>query len=176
MKREATFDETGCYRYRLTRQWNEKKPTVAFVMLNPSTADAEKDDPTIRKCVGFASRIGAGGIIVVNLFAYRATDPEALIGGEKLGIDVIGPENDDHLKAAGKDASRIIAAWGKPRANFILNRAITVEAMLAPLVPLGLECLGTTMHGDPRHPLYVAYNRRPMEYRIFGKSTEEPTT
>lgn len=83
----AVISECGSYRYRLERVWEAEKDRVAFIMLNPSTADASKDDPTIRRCIGFAKAWGFGGLIVGNLFALRSTDPKALYGHK----DPVGP-------------------------------------------------------------------------------------
>src|SRR5262245_19133112 len=91
--KEALISPCGLYRYWLTRTWDNSLRRVCWVMLNPSTADAEQDDPTIRRCVGFARSWGAGGIIVVNLFAFRASDPKALL----RAADPVGPDNDGHI-------------------------------------------------------------------------------
>src|SRR5689334_18589152 len=104
----ALFDPTGRYRYRLWRQWDPAKPAVAFVMLNPSTADATTDDPTIRRCFGFAQGWGFGRLEVVNLFALRATDPRELARHP----DPVGPANDAHIAAALALTDQAVAAWG----------------------------------------------------------------
>jgi hypothetical protein len=92
----ATFDPTGAYRYALWRVWDGNRPPLVFVMLNPSIADAERDDPTIRRCLGFACAWGYGALTVVNLFALRATCPHTL----RRAADPVGPDNDEHLRAA----------------------------------------------------------------------------
>lgn len=144
----AIVSPDGVYRYMLERQW-DVGPILPFVMLNPSTADAEQDDPTVRRCIGFAQREGYCGLLVVNLFAYRATDPREL----RRAIDPVGPENDRHLStifaAARRSSAPVVAAWGaKPdpyRIRQVLRLADDVD----------MRCLGTTAAGDPRHPLYV---------------------
>src|SRR4028119_2392792 len=93
--RGAIFDPTRTYRYALWRTWDAARPPVAFVLLNPSTADARRDDPTIRRCANFARTWGFGGLEVVNLFAFRATHPTDL----KCAADPVGPQNDVHLHA-----------------------------------------------------------------------------
>lgn len=143
----ATLSDDGRYRYLLTRQWGQEPP-LTFVMLNPSTADAEQDDPTIRRCIGFAQRDGFGGIVVVNLFAYRATDPRELLAAD----DPIGPDNDATLVALVGASGQTVAAWGAPGGEYGRERAKFVHS-IATRRPLA--SLGTTLHGHPRHPLYV---------------------
>lgn len=146
----AVISECGKYRYVLTRKipqpirWN--KPCL-FVMLNPSIADAEIDDPTIRRCLGFASREGCTSLTVVNLFAYRATSPVHL-GRTR---DPVGPENDRHIQeqVAAHASGWIVAAWGSHK--IAIARSKHVWPMLG-----DVYCLGkTTALGMPGHPLYV---------------------
>jgi hypothetical protein len=147
--RGAAISEDEVYRYTLWRQWGTGQPMV-FVMLNPSTADAEQDDPTIRRCVSFAKREGYGGIHVVNLFAYRATDPADLL---RCPVDVVGPENDYHIREAGRMArlgGKVVAAWGAHATATSLRVNAVRMALRAPIY-----CLGLTKQGAPRHPLYV---------------------
>lgn len=145
----AGISPSGFYRYWLTRTWNDAERQLAFVMLNPSTADASVDDPTIRRCMGFARREGMGGIIVCNLFAGRATKPEDLF---KLG-DPTGPRNADAWRywlAAMRP--KIICAWGaEPKA---LEQGKKFQSWAAEH-KLDLWCLGRTKDGHPRHPLYL---------------------
>jgi hypothetical protein len=145
---EAVFDLSRAYRYRLTRTWNQEWPPVTWIMLNPSTADAFSDDPTIRRCTGFSRAFAAGGMIIVNLFAYRATEPSALRGV----ADPVGPLNDRHVREACQAGAVTIAAWGAHGA--LAGRAEAVTAMLR-AAGVQLSCLGTTRDGHPRHPLYV---------------------
>lgn len=149
MTTDAVISEDGRYRYSLTRRWSERALMV-WCMLNPSTADAHVDDPTIRRCIGFALREGYGGIHVVNLMAYRATDP-----GDCLAqSDPIGPENDDYLERAARSASLVVCAWGARAPEWIVRRGICHLA--GDVAGAGLVCLGKTKDGSPRHPLYVA--------------------
>lgn len=150
VKRSADLSDCGTYRYRLIRQWSAFESLLPFIMLNPSTADADIDDPTIRRCVGFAHRLGFGGVGVWNLYAYRATKPADLW---RAG-DPIGPDNDRRLRnlfqwahIAGRP---VVAAWG---ANAKPERVRHVLAMDG---AANLRCLGLTKQGAPRHPLYVS--------------------
>ena len=104
----ADFDGTGAYRYSLWREWDSRRPIVAFVMLNPSTADTAKDDPTILRCASFARSWGYGSLEVVNLFAYRASEPKRL----RQTPDPIGPANDGYLLDAASRAHTLIVGWG----------------------------------------------------------------
>jgi hypothetical protein len=143
----ATISDCGIYRYKLWRTWDGTLPPVTFVMLNPSTADHERDDPTIRRCLDFARRWGCGSLRVVNLFALRSPDPAAL----RTAADAVGPENDGTiLEACG--AGLTVAAWGAH--PFAVRR---VRRVLELLNGAGarLRCLGVTKEGHPRHPLYV---------------------
>lgn len=146
---EAVFDRPRRrYRYRLTRTWSAASPLVVL-MLNPSTADAFADDPTIVRVTGFAKREGYGGIIVVNLFAWRATKPAAL----RSCPDPVGPLNDAFiLQEATTPGRDVLAAWG---AHGSLNgRAAQVLAMLG-RAAVPLLCLGRTKGGEPPHPLML---------------------
>ena len=145
--RSAVISECGQYRYRLDRWWG-KGTRAVFIMLNPSTADADMDDPTIRRCIGFAKAWGADGLTVVNLFAYRATDPEAL----RECSAPVGPENDHAIRRAVAGAQHVVAAWGTN--SFIGGRAYRVKKIIKEMGAT-LRCLGRTNSGNPRHPLYV---------------------
>jgi hypothetical protein len=125
-------------------------------MLNPSTADALADDPTIRKCRGFSERLGYGRLCVGNLFAYRATDPADLIRAAKGGVDVVGPSNDTHLCKMLGQSDAVVLAWGGNGKRF-QDRVRAVRARLAEwsLPKLGL---GTCADGSPWHPLMIAYD------------------
>lgn len=147
---DALLSPDGRYRYRLTRRWDDG-PTAVWIMLNPSTADASDDDPTIRRCITFSQREGCGSLIVVNLCAYRATDPKALMQAGREGIDIQGPGNADHLQAALSEGSFTVAAWGAHAAH----RAIAPHTPARIVVHRPMQCLGRTQAGHPRHPLYV---------------------
>lgn len=154
MKKHATISKCGQYRYWLERSWAETgRGFVNFIMLNPSTADAEQDDPTIRKCIGFAQRWGYDGMHVVNLFALRSTNPEALYSHH----DPCGPDNDHFIQAGVLSAEKSIIAWGAH--GKIMGRAEKVMEMLD---PSRTEALAHNEDGSPRHPLYVPYSVVPV--------------
>lgn len=154
----AVFDMMGQYRYALWRVWSGDSPRIAFIMLNPNTADAQRDDPTIRRCIGFARAWGFGSLEVVNLFAYRAPDPLVL----SRIADPIGTDNNHFLEQAATRAHCIVVAWGTKSA--LLNRDQAVLRLLTGQDRL--YCLGRTRDGYPRHPLYV---RGDAPLLVFGK-------
>jgi hypothetical protein len=162
--RGATFSDCGRYRYSLWRHWSDAPGRVLFVMLNPSTADATQDDPTIRRCIGFARSWGAGGIRICNLYAWRATNPKDLpaLGavGEDWGSAILN-RNDLAIRAAAADASRIIAAWGANRGPVPFRASRVLDLLSRHRV----EALKLTKDGDPGHPLYVHGDTEPMPYR-----------
>jgi hypothetical protein len=147
MEKYAKLDITEKYRYLLGRKWDINLPQVTFVMLNPSTADAKKDDPTLTRCINFAKSWDYGSLEVVNLFAYRATKPREL----RQVADPVGLKNNCYLQLATKQASLIIVAWGT-KGSF-LKRDKEVLNLISGKQPL--YCLGLTKHGHPCHPLYV---------------------
>ncbi len=152
----AVISKCGRYRYRLEREVGERSSrSVLFVMLNPSTADAEIDDPTIRRCASFVRSWGYGRLVVVNLFAFRATDPRAL----RTAKDPVGPRNDSFVVGEARKAARIVAAWGT--GGKYLDRDRVAMGLLA---DGGVECLGTTDEGFPRHPLYLGRDVLPRPY------------
>jgi len=144
----ATADIRGEYRYSLTRVWNEMLPPITFVLLNPSTADAKQLDPTlrrcggaaVRRCVSFAKREGYGGMVILNLYAFRTKSPKLM----KAAADPIGPENDRVLAGA---TGTVVAGWGNSADP---KRVAQAVALLPPL-----HALGTNEGGQPTHPLYV---------------------
>ena len=144
--KSAMFSPCGAYRYWLSRIWDESKPACAWIMLNPSTADAEKDDPTIRRVIGFSESWGYGAANVYNLFALRATDPRDM----RKHADPIGPENDGWLAQIPQVLT--VAAWGAWGNH--RHRAFDVRRSMAE-GRRPLSCLGLTAAGDPRHPLYM---------------------
>lgn len=151
MKKGAVISDCGQYRYALYRAW-ASPPLCVFIMLNPSTADADLDDPTIRRCVSFAQREACGGLWVVNLFAFRATEPKDM----KAASDPIGPDNSAALEKTLLRARMcgypVIAAWG---AHGTYKAADVFVAELAKKHQITLQCFGVTGAGQPKHPLYI---------------------
>lgn len=153
MSTGAQFSDDRIYRYALWRTWNEGAGHVMFIGLNPSTADETQDDPTIRRCIGFAKSLGYGGIYMLNLFAFRATDPLVM----KAATDPVGPANNDELRRYAESSSFIVAAWGCH--GDYLKRDIWARMNLP-----NLHHLGLTKAGQPRHPLYLRADTKPMRY------------
>ncbi|HMQ17109.1 MAG TPA: DUF1643 domain-containing protein [Phycisphaerae bacterium] len=147
----ARFDRRRVYRYQLWRTWDASAPLLTCILLNPSTADARRDDPTIRCCVRLAARRGYGGIIVGNLFALRARDPRRL----RRAHDPIGPHNDECLRAMLRGTGDVLAAWGNGGTWQRRGACVMALVQATPRV----YCLGFTRLGQPRHPLYCPLAR-----------------
>ena len=151
----ACISECGMYRYTLDRSWHDGDGTCVFIMLNPSTADALQDDPTIRRCIGFARNWGFGSLRVLNLFAFRATDPKRL----QMAGDPIGPENDFQIIKGCENAQLIVLAWGNH--GTYLRRGAAVVGLLY-LKRHQLFHLGLSKTGQPKHPLYLKKDLKPI--------------
>lgn len=168
LKKDAVLSTSGVHRYMLSREWNaedECLPTgraIFFIGLNPSTADAEYDDPTIRREVDFARMWGYEKLLKGNLFAFRATDPNKLL---EVRLDVrCGHRNNEFLFRAMREADTIVAAWGAHPLS--RDRGDAIVALVPPGKPV--FCLGTTKEGYPRHPLYVKKSQ-PLEVYRSGR-------
>jgi hypothetical protein len=149
----AVFSKDRRYRYALWRTWEAGDGYVVFIGTNPSTADETTNDPTIRRCVGFAKEWGYQALLMLNLSAYRATDPFLL----KYQDDPIGPDNDEVLSRLTADAGMVVAAWGNH------GPVQRVEAVRS-LITKPLWCLGTNKSGSPKHPLYVRQDVEPLPW------------
>jgi hypothetical protein len=174
VQKGAILSGCGTYRYQLWRGWDPDVRPALFIGMNPSTADAEQDDPTIRRCIRFARDWGYGGLLMGNLFAYRATDPRALPSSDPMPDGELACHwhgrararaNDEHLLLMAKRAGIVIAAWG----------AITMPKgwerqpdRVGELIP-GMHALGLTKDGHPRHPLYVKASARPLPLDILRR-------
>ena len=154
MQKTATISDCQRYRYRLGRRWDAGKVLV-FVMLNPSTADAELDDRTIRRCIGFARSHGFGAIEVVNLYAYRATKPRDL----KTAGYPVGPENDRHIAevCTGGLVGAVCLAWGDNAAGLARTGEVLALLHAIDVQPMALEL---SQRGIPRHPLMLHSDSR----------------
>jgi hypothetical protein len=150
----AVLSADGVYRYRLTRRWAEG-PTACWIMLNPSTADAEVDDRTIRKCIGFSRRWGFAALQVLNLFALRSTDPDALLARP----DPVGPDNDWYLAFAAAQVDIVVCAWGAHKAARKRGPAV-LQALRS---GHKIKALGFNADGSLGHPLYLPNHRKLVE-------------
>ena len=157
-RRSAVFDAARVYRYRLDITWGSGRK-VNFCMLNPSTADELANDPTVERCQRRARQMGYDGLVVTNLFAFRATKPEVL----KTVPNPVGPANNRHLLRVAKSADLVICGWGVHGAY--QDRGAQVLAMLraAGITPMALA---VTLCGQPGHPLYVAYSETPRDLDV----------
>lgn len=163
MVHTAVLSDDGLFRYSLCREVAplHGEGRVAFVMLNPSTADAQRDDPTLRRCIGFARDWGFRDLVVLNLYAFRATDPHQLSAVARP----VGPRNLEIVSDWLDRVEAVVCAWGAH-----------VERMeVSPVLGLlsgqrGLWCLGTTKKGHPRHPLYVKRGTELVRYRLFSET------
>ena len=156
----AEFD--GRYRYRLWRTWDEGADRLTWVILNPSTANAVKPDPTMTKCIGFARRWGFGSIEIVNLYAFRTPKPRLLRAaiaehGEPYAV---GPRNDQYILDACARAKTVVAAWGAQKGAE--GRASVVKTLLRESP--SIVCLGFTQARQPLHPLYIPYDTAPEPF------------
>ena len=172
----AILSEDRVYRYTLWRDWpmldgeerqgfGRKRAYAMFVGLNPSTADEIQDDPTIRRCVGFANAWGYGALCMTNLFAFRATNPKEMMAAK----DPIGPDNDTWIEDSAREAGIIIAAWGKH--GHYLKRDEKVIVKFSQILRTDFKCFGRNKDGSPRHPLYLPKDAKPIP---FWKETSQP--
>ena len=150
----AIFSGDRRYRYLLIRRVGTSQSRVLFIMLNPSAADEVRDDPTIRRCIGFARDWGFGLLEVVNLFALMSTNPKTLLDAE----DPVGPDNDATIHAALRRAERVILAWGNHGSRHRERAAHVTKMALDLSTP---HHLGLTKFGFPRHPLLLPKNTVP---------------
>lgn len=154
----AVFSICRKYRLYLHRVWDKALPRLAYVMLNPSTADAFKNDPTVERCQRRAADLGFGSFSVTNIFAYRSTQPNVLT---LPNISPIGEDNDDWILFAASEASKVVIGWGN-HGNFNSRS----ENVIALLDDAGhqLFCLDQNKGGCPTHPLYQAYEKPLRRY------------
>jgi len=152
----ATFSSCGLYRYKLWRIWDDLQPYCMFLMLNPSTADENKNDPTVERCQRYATKWGYGGLHVCNIFAYRSTDPKGLL----IPKDPVGPKNNEAIFDVASEAGIVVCAWGNH--GLLNNRSDQIRKLLA---NKKLHCLKINKStGQPGHPLYLKKDLTPQEY------------
>lgn len=156
----AEFSDDRIYRYRLWRRWSEG-PLLMVVGLNPSTADETQDDPTVRRCIGFAKAWGYAGLMMTNAFAFRATNPKVMLAAPDLAWS-------ENLAIVDREAERVIrgdgavlAAWGNHGSHRIQSRCLRQRLHLC---GDGVACLGLTKSGEPLHPLYLATKTKPIPF------------
>ena len=165
MVRKADFSPCGKFRYMLTRRWADGRPRAMCIGLNPSTADAERDDPTIRILIAYLNVMGYGGLLMCNLYALISSTPDKL-----WDVPNNQGDNDEWLKLAAKHSDTIIYCWG----NFkgVEYRAHDVQS----LCPAG-KCFGRTKSGAPIHPMALMYGgRKNWTYKLEEYNTHQPLT
>ena len=156
MKKDAIISLCKKYRYQLLREWDEDRPSVLFIMLNPSTADANVDDPTICRVINFAKTWGYGGVYVGNLYAFRSTNPKAL----RDKNDPIGKDNVQHIQTLIGLADKVIYAWGRDKKEpYWLSNLVDTP-----------YCIDISKKGGPKHPLYLKGDLLPKLYVRNNKS------
>lgn len=161
-KRFQDKDGQFLYRYSLIHKWSGAPDNkLVFLMLNPSTADAFKADPTVAACMVWAQMWGFGELEVVNIFAYRATDPKNM----KKAEDPIGPLNNAFVKEAAASASLIVAAWGAHGDHLGRGREVATKL----LREMKLTCLAINEGGHPKHPLYIKRKTKPKPFAYEAK-------
>lgn len=154
----ALFSPCRRWRYLLWRRWEPEQPVCVFVGLNPSTADESVDDPTIRRCIRYAMDWGYGSMWMLNLFAFRATDPQEMRAAD---LNALGPRNNEYLLQAGRAADLAVAAWGVHGTH--MDRERRVLHMFAE-AKIDLHALGLSKDGHPRHPLYMRRDLEPFPW------------
>ena len=155
MKKGAILSKNRLYRYALWREWDSSKGVCVFICLNPSSADETEDDPTLRRCVNFAKSWGFGKCVILNLFAYRATDPDELKKQDKP----VGYKNNYHIKAQSSLADLVVVAWGNH--GSFLERD---KKVLKLFKDIPIKCFQVTAKGQPAHPLYQSKTVQLINY------------
>lgn len=153
----AEFSPCRRWRYSLFREFDGGSDSIAFIGLNPSTADEQKNDPTVSRCIRFAQQWGYGSMYMLNIFAWRDTDPR----GMKAAEDPVGPGNDDELLTICGAVEAVVACWGVHGSH--AERGAYVAGRLLSCVPL--QCFGVTKDGHPKHPLYLRADSTPISFR-----------
>ncbi len=150
---DAIFSKDRLHRYVLIREWDLSKPSLMIISLNPSTADEKKNDPTVRRCIGFAKKWGFGKLLMTNIFAFRATIPKDLFNSK----NPIGDKNNYWLKKLSKTTDKVVLAYGNH--GRFKNRHEEILKMIN-----NLYCIKKSKTGMPMHPLYLKYTKEPIKY------------
>jgi hypothetical protein len=160
-KREAVFSDCRNYRYRLSQIWDDSKPPLYWLMLNPSTADEVKNDPTVERCERRARMWGYGGSVVFNIFAYRATDPKDM----RAQADPVGPDNDKWITELARESQvlDVVAGWGEHGAHMQRGQAVLD---IFKSTQGRISALKVNGSGHPAHPLYIAYKATPQPLEL----------
>lgn len=161
MTSEATFSPCRRYRYDLIRIWDGSLPLMNSICLNPSTADEVKNDATVTRQIERARRMGFGGFVMTNAYAWRSTDPKGLVQARNEGIDPIGPENDKYVLKWASTAHLVICGWGAHA--WLLLQGEVLERKLR-RAGIKLHVLKLSKNGVPWHPLYLSYDLQPQEW------------
>lgn len=156
----AIISECEQYRYRLTRRWKDG-PSILWVMLNPSIADAEQLDPTLRRCLGFSKAWGYGRMVIANIYALRSTDPKRLL---KHNHNPSNRINNQYIYQEALRCKKIVLGCGSH--SMARDRLSEVTHVITNLAGKKCYCLGTTQAGYPKHPLYVAGNTELVRFRF----------
>ncbi|CAA6827015.1 MAG: Unknown protein [uncultured Sulfurovum sp.] len=154
MQKNAILSEDREYRYILSRIWDKTKPMVMIIGLNPSTADETEDDPTIGRCISFSKSWGYGGVYMLNLFAFRATEPKDMF----KALNPVGSENDNFIEIYSKKVDKIICAWGND--GVYKNRSYHIRKKFNNLFYLKMN-----QTGEPSHPLYLKSDLLPQKWK-----------
>lgn len=170
---EAVFSADRKYRYWLTRELEygfnaDKSDTVTFLMLNPSTADEMQDDPTIRRCIGFARSWGYEQLIIANIFGLRSTDPQGIYDDDNPIDHCGGYTNNKYIRLAARKSDLVVCAWGNHGA--VGGRGYFVEKMLRgdTSISCDIKCLGVNATGHPKHPLYLRSDSTLQEFSLMN--------
>ena len=175
VRSDAVFSDCGRYRYRLERIWDPGRPILPWVLLNGSTAGSVRNDPTVRRVIGFTWKWRFGGLCLVNAYAAMATRPRDLFAMKEN----VGPRNRSYVRKAVRDAWRharnlsdtpelpVIVGWGNHGARGGQDRRV-LDWIASAGAPVRLQCLGVTGLGCPRHPLYCAADTARTDYRGRG--------
>lgn len=164
----ATFSPCRRWRYLLWRRWDAAKPVANFLMLNPSTADEVKLDPTCSRARDYAERWGYGALVVTNVFAWRATDPARM----KAVEDPVGPGNDAAIVKAAKESGIVVCAWGNH--GSFLERSLAVKALLKKC-NIKPHVLRVNANGEPAHPLYLPGRLEPISWAASPAARAAPS-